>query len=850
MSVPAAAPAVSRAVEVRPTVNGGAEPVLDVFELSDLLAPILRLAASTNALRVTKHVARAARAVAPAVRRLILEDRWKGRILKGTAILEGHTSNIWCCAFSPDGKRIRAIRALAEAEQDSMTKELDYFGLEVAVFGLRPWVDGATFRLGPTLSARRTTEVLDTRTMAFTVGPSMLTARYCHAAVQMDGNRSLVVGGGNADNEDLNTTEIFQLSTLTFTPVPGMQSARSGCSAVALDARRILVVGGHNVMSCLSTTENFSLDTMAFTPGPTIAAPRAGCAAIALDERRIMIAGGSSGSDSLITTEVLDIRTMAFTPGLSTDLARCYCTAVQIDTGYVLVIGVEDSSDMALATTELLDVATMAFEPGPAMQTGRSCIAAIHLDAAEEGPRILVLGGEQSTMETATVDALEHAFDAEIAQLASDRRALEDDRAAFIRETEDKVSRDEEEKERIKAAAPPPDELVKLNVGGARFETSRAVLTKVEDSMLGRMFGRCDAMLQPDPDDGSIFIDRNGERFRLILDFLRGDPPDGTRMERAIRALPEAAQGALVQELDYFGLEVAVFGLRPWTDGATFRPGPAMSAARVYCSAVAAGVRVIVFGGLLDRSASSTTEVLDMQTMAFAAGPDMLTARYCHAAVQMDGNRLLVVGGRDGDGEDLNTTEIFQLASLTFTPGPNMQILVVGGYDGESKLSTTEIFSLDTMAFMPGPTMAAPREGCAAVTLDEHRIMVTGGSSGSGSLITTEVLDVRTMAFTPGPAMASARCYCVALQVDAERVLIIGGQSSSTTLATTELLDVATMAFEPGPTMQTARSSIVAVRLDTAEEGPKILVFGGNQSSTEVLAVDAFTGVPATRTLR
>jgi len=114
---------------------------------------------------------------------------------------------------------------------------------------------------------------------------------------------------------------------------------------------------------------------------------------------------------------------------------------------------------------------------------------------------------QTTAAQAATIDALGHAFDAEMAQLASDRRALVDDRAAFIKDAEEKVAREEEEKARMKASAPPPDEVVKLNVGGARFETSRAVLTKVEDSMLGRMFGRCDAMLQADPLDGSIFID-------------------------------------------------------------------------------------------------------------------------------------------------------------------------------------------------------------------------------------------------------------------------------------------------------------------------------------------------------
>jgi hypothetical protein len=140
------------------------------------------------------------------------------------------------------------------------------------------------------------------------------------------------------------------------------------------------------------------------------------------------------------------------------------------------------------------------------------------------------------------------------AEIAALREALQQDRTFF-----------EAQKARIAAAMPPCNQRVKLNVGDVYFETSRATWTRVPDSMLGRTFGRCDLMLQADPDDGSIFIDHSGDRFGLILDFLRGG--DASHVARTIRAVPEANQVAIMQELDDFGLEAAVFPV-PWFKGA------------------------------------------------------------------------------------------------------------------------------------------------------------------------------------------------------------------------------------------------------------------------------------------
>jgi len=61
---------------------------------------------------------------------------------------------------------------------------------------------------------------------------------------------------------------------------------------------------------------------------------------------------------------------------------------------------------------------------------------------------------------------------------------------------------------------------VKLNVGGKIYKTTLDTLRNDPDSMLCAMFsGRHE--LKADEEDGSYFIDRNGELFGYILDYLR-----------------------------------------------------------------------------------------------------------------------------------------------------------------------------------------------------------------------------------------------------------------------------------------------------------------------------------------
>ena len=61
--------------------------------------------------------------------------------------------------------------------------------------------------------------------------------------------------------------------------------------------------------------------------------------------------------------------------------------------------------------------------------------------------------------------------------------------------------------------------MIRLNVGGVIYTSSRVTLCKYPDSMLGAMFGGTfDSTYD---NTGCVFIDRDGEMFRHVLNFLR-----------------------------------------------------------------------------------------------------------------------------------------------------------------------------------------------------------------------------------------------------------------------------------------------------------------------------------------
>jgi len=102
-------------------------------------------------------------------------------------------------------------------------------------------------------------------------------------------------------------------------------------------------------------------------------------------------------------------------------------------------------------------------------------------------------------------------------------------------------------------------EIIKLNIGGYLYTTSKNTLCKYSNSMLGTMFSSDNFKLTTDS-EGYYFIDRNGIYFDYILKFLRDDKLNIEDLQISeIKDLLDEANfymlDGLVEYLIYHGLE-------------------------------------------------------------------------------------------------------------------------------------------------------------------------------------------------------------------------------------------------------------------------------------------------------
>jgi hypothetical protein len=231
---------------------------------------------------------------------------------------------------------------------------------------------------------------------------------------------------------------------------------------------------------------------------------------------------------------------------------------------------------------------------------------------------------------------------------------------------------------------------VELNIGGYRFETSVQTLRRVPHTFFDAYFsGR---YAQDVCADGSIFVDRDGEHFGHVLEYMR----DGVVAVAEPGALPSiSVLRTLKREFGFYCMELCaeqaveavvlevayVMGgggrlsqvERYDASSGQWSTVRAMDDARSHFGACVLDGEIYVTGGTTDGSNTMTSvEKYCPTTDTWSAVAPLPVGRYSHVAVAV-GSNMYVLGGADSDGEYLGDVFVFDSVEGTwseFAPMP------------------------------------------------------------------------------------------------------------------------------------------------------------------------------------
>ena len=173
---------------------------------------------------------------------------------------------------------------------------------------------------------------------------------------------------------------------------------------------------------------------------------------------------------------------------------------------------------------------------------------------------------------------------------------------------------------------------------------------------------------------------------------------------------------------------------------------------RMYHAALVHEGRIWVIGGTTPRvdderqlpAAIETYDPVNGEVNTVAWLPFPGTTR---AAVIVS-NRLYVIGGADRDGIPTGRMDIYDLASETWSRGPDMPtprqctvvddggvIFALGGYNGYRAVDTVEAFDISTGTWSPRPRLPVPQSAHRAVALSDGSVLLVGDYAQGNLLV-------------------------------------------------------------------------------------------------------------------
>ena len=280
-------------------------------------------------------------------------------------------------------------------------------------------------------------------------------------------------------------------------------------------------------------------------------------------------------------------------------------------------------------------------------------------------------------------------------------------------------------------------------------------------------------------------------------------------------------------------------------------------------------------GGVLNVQA--TVEVFDPQTQTFGFGGTMTQPRSTHTATELADGRILMIGGYQvfAGGVASATAEIYdpqtQLFSAVAAPSagrtqhtatllPDGRVFVAGGttkFDlGDIfasfglTLDTTEIYDPATNTWTAGPNLERPRIAHQASLLGNGKVLITSGIEVGdffgipipGITDKCQLFDPVTNSITEAATLPGGRAYHGQLALPGGGALVVGGatanftQLTATTQTNVYTYDPTTNAWTSTGNLQVARAYPNLVDLGTG-----LAVLGGLES----VDVSTGSGAPA-----